>query len=229
MRLCVHLSQQPHVCPRVCVAPSGAAGHARGLLSDTVYDSVDGCDEGDFQYTIQQPYNLADSDRYTRAKKGGDCAHKLWVKKSDKPFEAGSGTKPRTEMRIQQDFNSKTSYSISFSVKVPEGSYGFSLFQIFSDDPVKLQIRVAKDGKLVSQDGKPLWSDPVFNKWVQVAVSYTPKSDAVALAINGRNVPYGNTRPPKGQYFKLGVYTQDGASSTMTAYFKNIKVTDKKA
>jgi hypothetical protein len=47
-------------------------------------------------YKVQQPYDLAVSDRFSVT---AGPTYNAWIIKGDKPFSAGSGTGPRTEMR----------------------------------------------------------------------------------------------------------------------------------
>lgn len=45
---------------------------------------------------LQKPYNLPLDDRYSF----DDGVRRLWVYTNDKPFKPDSGTRPRTEVRI---------------------------------------------------------------------------------------------------------------------------------
>jgi hypothetical protein len=79
-----------------------------------------------FPYVIQVPYDLQQSDRYNH----DDGAHHFWVYDTDKPLSASSSTKPRSEMRIKNDYTSGT-HTFEADFKVPSGTSGTSIFQIF--------------------------------------------------------------------------------------------------
>lgn len=51
----------------------------------------------DHNIKLQKPYNEPLNDRYSY----DDGVRKLWVYTNDKPFQKGSGTRPRTEVRIK--------------------------------------------------------------------------------------------------------------------------------
>src|SRR5262249_11194778 len=47
-------------------------------------------------YSVQHPYDLAESARFSVT---AGPEYNAWIMKGDKPFKQGSGTGPRTEMR----------------------------------------------------------------------------------------------------------------------------------
>ncbi len=60
---------------------------------------TDGWRQTSFTYGWQKPWNLDLGDRHSYS--GG--VHRMWVYATDEPFEEGSSTDPRTEMRWKVD------------------------------------------------------------------------------------------------------------------------------
>jgi len=48
-------------------------------------------------FIVQKPYNVSQNERYSFI----NGVHKFWIYPTDKPFETGSSTQPRTEIRIR--------------------------------------------------------------------------------------------------------------------------------
>jgi len=71
--------------------------HARIFCIGDPTDGFTAVPLSERNFHMQWPYNLKLSDRYSYH----DGVRKLWVYSTDKPFNSGTTTKPRTEIRIR--------------------------------------------------------------------------------------------------------------------------------
>ncbi|KAG2485981.1 hypothetical protein HYH03_015304 [Edaphochlamys debaryana] len=178
-------------------------------------------------YYIQYPYDLDLSDRYRlKILNNDDCEHRMWVFDTDQPFEAGSTTAPRTEMRIYNNYTSGV-HTIRFQIYIPDGTNASSVMQVFGGvtSSTALQLRVY-DGKLMRFNSQVL-DDNVYERWVQVSVTHDVETHKISISVPGKPalVVADRGTPVAGHYFKLGVYGQVGSSRRMEARYKSIKVT----
>jgi hypothetical protein len=88
-------------------------------------DPTDGWTQTSFTYSWQKPWNLDLSDRHSYS--GG--VHRMWVYATDEPFQEGSDTDPRTEMRWQVDY-STGDHMWDADVYLPSGTDGAIFVQI---------------------------------------------------------------------------------------------------
>jgi hypothetical protein len=178
--------------------------------------------EQPLKFTIQWPYDLKEGDRYTLK----DGVHDFVVHDTDQPFQRDSSTLPRTEMRIENDYQSG-SHMFEADVYVPAGTSGVSIMQIFggSGHSSSLQLRVYH-GKLMRYRFETVKSN-IYDHWFHLNVIHDADTQQIAIYIDG--APVLSTRDFGGSshYFKCGVYTQEDASDKMEARFKNIKIYSK--
>jgi hypothetical protein len=175
------------------------------------------------KFTIQWPYDLKQDDRYTI--KDGVCD--FVVHKTDQPFQKGSSTLPRTEMRIENNYKSG-SHMFEADVFVPTGTSGVSIMQIFggSDGHASsLQLRVY-DGDLMRYRSDTVKSN-IYDHWFHLNVAHDADTHKIAIFIDGAPVLSTKDLGGSSHYFKCGVYTQEDASDKMEVQFKNIKIYSK--
>lgn len=79
-----------------------------------------------FDYSIQHPYNLAESDRYSVSSSG---VYDFTVYSTDQPFQQGSDTNPRTEMRIKNDYKSGK-HTFQGDMYIPTGTTETNVLQV---------------------------------------------------------------------------------------------------
>ncbi len=171
-----------------------------------------------FTYYIQYPYNLQMSDRYALT----NSTNYFSVYSTDQPFESGSTTLPRTEMRIFNDYTNGV-WEFEGDLFVPTGTTGVSLMQVFggSTSATSLQLRVYS-GSLCRYT-TPILNN-IYNTWIHVNVIHDANAHTVAIYLNGNFIRTDADRGPSTYYFKCGVYEQDNASLLMQSQWANIKV-----
>lgn len=172
-------------------------------------------------YTVQKPYNLNVSDRFTAS--GG--VYTCWVYGNDKPYSSGTTTAPRTEMRWetfpQQDHDNQFECDAKFDANTTHTC----IHQIKSnagEEPIYLQVNNA--GELRNSVGTVFLKN-MANTWFHINSIYNPKSGKKALYING-SLKVSGTSPSTQTdfYFKCGVYSNGIASTARSwAQFKNVK------
>jgi hypothetical protein len=174
-----------------------------------------------FTYDIQYPYNLQLSDRYAVT----NSTNYFWVYSTDEPFESGSTTLPRTEMRIYNDYTSGV-WQFEGDLFVPSGTTGVAVMQVFggSTSSTSLQLRVY-NGSLCRYT-TPILNN-IYNTWIHVNVIHDANAHTVAIYLNGNFIRSDADRGPSTYYFKCGVYEQDSPSLLMQSQWANIKVWEK--
>ena len=179
---------------------------------------TDGFTEVPFTHYIQFPHDLQLSDRYSLV----DGIHDFMVYGTDQPFQAGSATQPRTEMRINNDYTSGV-WQFEGDLLVPTGTTGVAVMQVFggSTSSTSCQLRVY-DGSLC------YYTTPIMNeihdKWIHVNVIHDANAHTVSVYLDGALVKTQADRGPATYYFKCGVYRQDGSSPLMQSRWANIRV-----
>jgi hypothetical protein len=178
--------------------------------------------EQPLKFTIQFPYDLKESERYTIK----DGVHDFVVHKTDQPFQKGSSTLPRTEMRIDNDYR-EGSHMFEADVYVPAGTTGVSIMQIFGGNghASSLQLRVY-DGNLMRYRFETVKSN-IYDHWFHLNVLHDADTHQIAIFIDGAPVLSTRDQGSSSHYFKCGVYTQEEASEQMEVRFKNIKIYSK--
>jgi hypothetical protein len=173
-------------------------------------------------YTVQHPYDLQASDRFSAV--GGIFT--CWVFGHDKPLKEGSGTGPRTEMRWetwpQQDHENQ----MEFDVKFDEGTTKTCIFQVKSNSGGREAIYLQVHGPGELRDGVgPVFATGMAGKWFHVNASYNPATGHKRLWIDGV-LKLESTKPSTVHdwYFKNGTYSNGIAPGDRSyAQFKNFK------
>jgi hypothetical protein len=182
---------------------------------------TDGWTTKSWTYTIHKPYNLSVGSRFTYS--GGVWT--MWVNTTDAPFESGSGTLPRTEMRWNNNYTSGNRMWDG-DVYVPSGTYGSNIQQVFGGtesstasmvrvySPNGGELRRYSDGVLMTQ---------AYDKWINVKVAHDANNNQIKIYVANALIRTDADRGNGDHYFKNGVYTQTGASSRMECRFRNLK------
>jgi hypothetical protein len=179
--------------------------------------------EQPLKFVIQWPYDLKESERHTVK----DGVHDFVVHKTDRPFQSGNSTLPRTEMRIENDYKSG-SHMFEADVYVTAGTSDVSIMQIFGGGGGRassLQLRVYK-GELMRYHFETVKSD-VYDHWFHLNVVHDTGTHRIAIFIDGVPILAAKDYGGSSHYFKCGVYAQEGASDKMEVLFKNIKIYSK--
>ncbi|MFJ1811937.1 MULTISPECIES: polysaccharide lyase family 7 protein [unclassified Streptomyces] len=200
-------------------APSaGAATAARAA------DPTDGWTQTSFAYSWQKPWNLGLADRHSYS--GG--VHRMWVYDTDEPFEEGSSTDPRTEMRWKVDYQTGDRMWDA-DVYLPSGTDGASFVQILrsvhpSGTPatdIMLNVYDTGGGTVRRYDGTVLRTN-AYDTWFNVKIAHRASSGTgtVKVYFDDSLVLTVADRGPATRYFKNGVYNH--GSGRVEARFRNI-------
>ncbi|XP_028797872.1 citrate-binding protein [Neltuma alba] len=175
-------------------------------------------DSSNFQ--VQKPYNVPVNQRYSFS----NGVHRFRVYSTDKPFKSGSGTLPRTEIRITGHDYTSGVWQFEGHGYVPSGTTGVCIMQVFGGSPTAttLQLRVY-DGSLTSYRS-PVLLRNMYNRWFRLNVIHDAAASNVKVYIDGVLKYNGAGRGRANHYFKFGVYTQNDPSHYMESRWKNIKL-----
>jgi hypothetical protein len=167
---------------------------------------------------IQYPYDLQMSDRYALT----NGTNYFWVYSTDEPFQEGSTTLPRTEMRIYNDYTAGV-WQFEGDLYVPTGTTGVAVMQVFggSTSSTSLQLRIY-NGSLCRYT-TPIMNN-IYNTWIHVNVIHDANAHIVSIYLNGNFIRSDADRGPSTYYFKCGVYEQDSPSLLMQSEWANLKV-----
>ncbi|KAJ7968724.1 Citrate-binding protein [Quillaja saponaria] len=162
-------------------------------------------------FVIHKPYDVAQNQRYSFV----NGVHKFFVFSTDKPFQQGSDTKPRTEIRVQGYDYSSGVWQFEGEGYVPSGSTGVCIMQVFgaSSSATTLQVRVY-DGSLTSYRA-PVLSPNIYNRWFRLNVIHDVDASNVKIYIDGTLKYQGSGKGGSSHYFKFGVYEQNDPSNYM--------------
>jgi hypothetical protein len=160
-------------------------------------------------YTVQKPWNLPVSDRFTASNGVYTC----WVYGTDQPFSQGSGTGPRTEMRWQTWTNQTVANQFAFDEMFSAGTSHTCVHQIKSDDKgdgsggEAIYLQVNEAGTLRQSTGAD-FATGIAGTWYHINSIYDPATGTGGLYYNGSLVYTltGYTYPNGNWYFKTGVY-----------------------
>jgi hypothetical protein len=213
---------------RTVLAAGGLlAGGAVGALvpstsSAAAASPTDGWSRTSFTYSLQKPWNLAASDRYSYS--GG--VHRMWVYSTDEPMSQGSSTDPRTELRWKQEYTSGQ-HMWDADVYLPSGTNGATFVQILrvihpEGTPATdfmLNVYSASGGTVKAYDGTVLKTD-AYDSWFNVKLAHDASSGSVTVYFDDEPVLTTKDRGPATRHFKNGVYHH--GSGRAEARFRNL-------
>src|SRR5271156_3728293 len=180
-------------------------------------------------FHVQGTYNGSKSSRYTCS--GGVYHCKVYS--NDAPFEEGSTTLPRTEMRFNPDFTGgEIQYQANLMVPANENSY--CIMQDHTGDaqsptygPVAIMLIWQ------SKDGGSIWNGYTGNEigknlggtYFQLNVDHNVVTHPIKVWINSPLVVTEADNGATDYYFKNGVYEQNIGTPTyeMDTYIKDIQ------
>lgn len=168
-------------------------------------------------YSVQHPYNLPESDRFSIT----NGVYNTWILKGDKPFKAGSTTGARTEMRWVTDWSSGE-HLWSGDVEIDSGTNGTCIMQVHAVTPGEAIYIQVKNGDLYNSVGTLLVKN-IVGTWFHLDAAYNPSDHSVKIWVNDALVLSTTYTKPSGTefYFKNGVYNLSGSKSE--THFKNIE------
>ena len=170
-------------------------------------------------YKVQRPYDLSVSERFAVS---AGPVYTAWILRGDKPFEPGSGTGPRTEMRWGNW--SRVEHMWEADVLIDEGSEGTAIMQVKSNDGYEpVYVNVKNHGSLYNDSDRTVLATDVWGVWLHLVCGYDPVSGDGRVWVNGRLALTRHDPHPLDTvwYFKNGVYGITGAKSQ--AHFKNVR------
>jgi hypothetical protein len=172
-------------------------------------------------YSVQKPYNLNVSDRFSVANGVYTC----WVFGNDQPFSQGSTTGPRTEMRWktwpQQDRENMFECDAMFDA----GTSHTCIHQIKSNTAGEANyLQVNQAGTLRNSVGANFASG-IAGTWFHINSSFNPATGLHRIWLNGSLKVSGNySTTARDWYFKNGTYSNGiTATARSWAQFKNIR------
>ncbi|KQJ92064.1 hypothetical protein BRADI_4g41512v3 [Brachypodium distachyon] len=168
-------------------------------------------------------WNLPERARY----RFDGTVHRMWIFPSDKPYNQGGSTKPRTEMQITgHDYNSGV-WQFEGSLFVPFGSSGMSVMQIFGGNPTATTLMLhAYDGNLWYYNQKFVEAN-ISNRWIRVNVIHDVDTSKLTVFINGQLKLTVNGKGGDNHFFKFGVYEQRNPTARMEARWMNVRILKK--
>ncbi|MFJ9634826.1 cinnamyl alcohol dehydrogenase [Streptomyces sp. NPDC101175] len=188
-------------------------------------DPTDGWTQTSFTYSWQKPWNLDLSDRHS----SGGGVDRMRVYATDEPFEEGSSTDPRTEMRWKVDYTTG-SHMWDADVYLPSGTDGASFVQILrsvhpSGTPatdIMLNVYDTGGGTVRRYDGTVLRTG-AYDSWFNVKIAHRASSGTGTIKVyfDDSLVLTADDRGPATRYFKNGVYNH--GSGRAEARFRSIR------
>jgi hypothetical protein len=189
-------------------------------------DPTQGWTEYTDTFTVQHPYNLMVSDRFSFQ----NGIYTFWIFPNDLPLAPGNTTAPRTEARWSDMTNNPHMWTGDVMFESP-GTHT-ALFQVHQTatapggpgaGPVYLRVDM---GDLHELNGQPVVSG-IYDKWFNLKVAFDPATaDATIWINNCQKLTLIDSRPGiPPYYFKNGVYTC--LAPICRDHYKNIRLYQK--
>ena len=195
-----------------------AAGTTTTSAAPTATSPTAGLNQYSDTYSVQHPYNLPQSDRFSVT----SSQYNAWIQQGDKPFKQGSGTGPRTEMRWHTNW-SQTEHQWQGDVLINAGTNGACVMQVKGDTGGEaIYINTHDNGDIYNSVIKTPLATNMWGKWFQLNADFNPANGTVRVWINGSLVltTHYSALASKVWYFKNGVYNTTAAKAQ--AHFKDI-------
>jgi hypothetical protein len=182
-------------------------------------------------YDIHHPYDLDESDRFQKVAVSAGTEYRFEIRKTDKPFQAGSSTQPRTELRVRGlDYQGSGQHQFEADMKVPDSTTtNVIIFQIkqTSDTPVNVYTTLRVIGSNLCVDEEPIRGIS-RNTWYHINVIHDSPAGTIKVYVNGtheKTINVASDERGYTKYFKCGTYNMSkGVVGTNKIVYRNIKV-----
>ena len=155
-------------------------------------------------FKVQFPYNLMQSDRFSFV----NGVYTAWIYPTDMPFEMGSPTGPRTEMRWSQNW-STGEREWEADVLVDSPTTHSCIMQVKSDTPNEEAMYLQVDNGHLQNSVGPIIAMNVMDHWFHLNVAYDTATRTGRVWMNNCLI-FTTTFANAGVfYFKNGVYGCD--------------------
>jgi hypothetical protein len=186
---------------------------------NTEANPTSGWTQTSYTYSIQSPWDLPRSDRYSYS--GGE--HRFWIYSGDECQFEGCTTGPRCELRMNNNYTSGR-HQFEGDVYIVSGSAGTDIMQVFGGatnaTAIMLKIHSASGGTIKRYDNETLMTS-AYNKWIHVNVQHDADNGKIYVYINSTLKGTYADRGNATHYFKCGVYNISGSRSETR--WKNVK------
>jgi Ricin-type beta-trefoil lectin domain-like len=172
-------------------------------------------------YTVQHPYDLQLSDRFSIVNGVYTC----WVYDTDKPFSTGTTTGPRTEMRWDTWADQDTGNQFEADALFDAGTSHTCIHQIKSNTAGEaIYLQVNEPGTLRNGTGTDFASG-MAGTWFHINSMFNPAGGLKRLYLNGSlKVSGTGGSSARDWYFKNGVYDNGMPSDARAlSQWKNFK------
>jgi len=185
----------------------------------TEANPTSGWTQTSYTYSIQTPWNLPQSDRYSYS--SGE--HHFWIYADDECQFEGCTTGPRSELRMNNNYTSGR-HQFEGDVYIVSGSAGTDIMQVFGGatnaTAIMLKIHSASGGTIKRYDNETLMTS-AYNKWIHVNVQHDADNGKIYVYLNSTLKGTFADRGDATHYFKCGVYNISGSRSETR--WKNIR------
>ena len=141
-----------------------------------------GWTQASYTYSIQTPWNLPQSDRYSYS--SGE--HHFWIQQGDACQYEGCSTGPRSELKMNNDYTTGR-HQFEGDVYIVSGTDGTDIMQVFGGvtnaTSLLLKITSASGGTLKRYDNETLMTG-VYNKWIHVNVQHDADNSKIYVYLN---------------------------------------------
>lgn len=202
-------------------ASSGKGGLVDGGLDPSIPtcpgDPTEGFTEYMDTFKVQHPYDLMESDRFSF--QGG--IYTTWVLSTDKPFEMGSATGPRTEMRWSQDWS--TGERIwDGNVMYESPSSQACIMQVKGEAPIGGEaVYLQVNGGNLRNSVQKAFLTNSYDKWMNIKTAYNTATRVGRVWVNNCLLYTTTYSTANTWYFKNGTYGCN--ASICKTHFKNIR------
>jgi hypothetical protein len=160
-------------------------------------------------FTLQKPYDLNISDRFSATNVNGTLQYTCWVKSGDNALYVTSGTQPRTEMRWNTNWN-VTERMWEADVFIDSGTDNqTAIMQVKSNNGGGEVIYITVNGgNLYNVYGSTPIATNIIGRWFHMICAYNPTTGLSRVWIDGTQVVNRTETHPLSTvfYFKNGTY-----------------------
>jgi hypothetical protein len=168
-------------------------------------------------FKVQHPYDLQESDRFSFE----NGVYTTWVLKTDKPFEMGSSTAPRTEMRWSQNWTTgERMWDADVMIESPSSQA--CIMQVKGNAPEGGEAMYLQEngGALRNSVQRP-FSMNTYDRWMNIKTAYNTATRVGRIWVNNCLVYTTTYNGTASWYFKNGTYGCD--VDMCKSHFKNIR------